>query len=103
MKLCETIDATGLSRRAMLRGALGGAALLGASGLLTACGGGGSVASGPATGALTFGSNQSDDVPKKAFEQIVAGFGGTDLISDDVHNGRVTVAPGAVVVVREGA
>ena len=70
--------ATGLSRRAILRGTLGGAALLGATGLLAACGGGGGGAAapaGPATGTLTFGSNQSDAVPKKAYEEIVAGFG----------------------------
>jgi multiple sugar transport system substrate-binding protein len=62
----------------MLRGTLGGAALLGATGLLAACGGGSGGAaapSGPATGTLTFGSNQSDAVPKKAYEQIVAAFG----------------------------
>ena len=69
--------ATGLSRRAMLRGAVGGAALLGATGLLAACGGGGGAAapSGPASGTVTFGSNQSDAVPKKAYADMVAGFG----------------------------
>jgi multiple sugar transport system substrate-binding protein len=56
---------------------LGGAALLGATGLLAACGGGGGAAapSGPASGTVTFGSNQSDAVPKKAYEDIVAAFG----------------------------
>jgi len=69
--------ATGLSRRAMLRGTLGGAALLGATGLLAACGGGGGAAApaGPATGTLTFGSNASDAVPKEVYAQVVKAFG----------------------------
>jgi len=48
---------------------LAGAGLLGATGLLAACGSGGAnpadVAN--ASGALSFGSNQSDPVPKQAY------------------------------------
>jgi multiple sugar transport system substrate-binding protein len=73
------VAATGIGRRSLLRGALAGAGFLGASGLLAACGSGGSSGSAgapaqAASGALTFGSNQSDAVPKKAYEQLVTGF-----------------------------
>ena len=70
-----SVRATGLNRRTLLRSAVAGAGLLGATGLLTACGGGGDGASGPASGELTFGSNQSDATPKAAYEAMVAGFG----------------------------
>jgi multiple sugar transport system substrate-binding protein len=73
----------GLNRRALLRGALGGAALLGASGLLAACGGGSSGPSAAdvqnATGALSFGSNQSDATPKAAYVDLVKGFGDPNI------------------------
>ena len=70
-----SVAATGIGRRSLLRGALAGAGFLGASGLLAACGSSGSsslrrrAAAAPqaATGTLTFGSNQSDAVPKKAY------------------------------------
>jgi len=73
---------TGFGRRSLLRGALAGAGFLGASGLLAACGSSGSSGSSggagggteAASGTLTFGSNQSDAVPKQAYEQLVAGF-----------------------------
>ena len=69
--------ATGFGRRALLKGALATGAGLSASGLLAACGasssgGGGSTAG--ASGTLSFGSNQSDPTPKKAYADMVAGF-----------------------------
>ena len=77
-----SVAATRLDRRSLLKGAMAGAGLLGATGLLAACGsgssstaGGGTTGTAAASGTVTFGSNQSDAVPKKAFEQIVAGFG----------------------------
>ncbi|MFF8992909.1 ABC transporter substrate-binding protein [Streptomyces sp. NPDC014983] len=59
-------------RRTLLRGA-GAAALLAGGGvpLLSACGGSGSAAD-PKT--VTVGSNASDPVPKKAFENVYADF-----------------------------
>jgi multiple sugar transport system substrate-binding protein len=78
-----SVAATGIGRRSLLKGALAGAGFLGASGLLAACGSGGSSGSGgsaggggteAASGTLTFGSNQSDAVPKAAYAQLVAGF-----------------------------
>ncbi|TQE31388.1 carbohydrate ABC transporter substrate-binding protein, partial [Streptomyces ipomoeae] len=59
----------GTSRRTLLRG-IGGAAALGAGiPLLSACGGSG-TGSDPKT--VTVGSNASDAVPKKAFADIYA-------------------------------
>ena len=74
--------ATGFGRRSLLRGALAGAGFLGASGLLAACGSSGSSGSSggagggteAASGTLTFGSNQSDAVPKQAYADLVTGF-----------------------------
>jgi multiple sugar transport system substrate-binding protein len=68
--LPASVAATALSRRTVLKGLLSGAALLGSGPLLAACGGG----SAPADTALTFGSNQSDDVPKQAYAKMVAAF-----------------------------
>ena len=73
---------TGFGRRSLLRGALAGAGFLGASGLLAACGSSGSSGSSggagggteAASGTLTFGSNQSDAVPKQAYADLVTGF-----------------------------
>ncbi|OMH31428.1 ABC transporter substrate-binding protein [Tersicoccus sp. Bi-70] len=63
-----------LSRRSVLGGALG----LSALGLLTACGGTSTTApattSGAATGTVSFGSNQSDAVPKAAYQKVVDAF-----------------------------
>lgn len=70
-----SVRATGIGRRSLLKSAFAGAGLLGATGLLAACGGGGESGGGPATGALSFGSNQSDATPKAAYEAMVAGFG----------------------------
>ena len=70
--------ATGLSRRGLLRGALGVGAGLSLSALLEACGssssGGGSSSSTKATGTVTVGSNASDAVPKKAYADVFAAY-----------------------------
>ena len=66
----------GVSRRTLLRGALGAGTLLAAPSLLAACGGGGSGGSGggAATGTVTVGSNQSDAVPKAAIQAVMDAF-----------------------------
>ncbi|MFD9462669.1 ABC transporter substrate-binding protein [Streptomyces sp. NPDC060027] len=70
------------SRRTLLRG-IGGAAALGAGiPLLSACGGSGSAAD-PKT--VTLGSNASDAVPKKAFVDIYAAFKKQNGIAVDVN------------------
>ncbi|MFC8963820.1 ABC transporter substrate-binding protein [Streptomyces sp. NPDC057094] len=70
------------SRRTLLRG-IGGAAALGAGiPLLSACGGSGSSAD-PKT--VTLGSNASDAVPKKAFAEIYAAFKKQSGVTVDVN------------------
>jgi len=73
-----SVSATRIGRRSLLKGAMAGAGLLGATGLLAACGSGGSSTGAAdvanASGPLSFGSNQSDATPKKAYEALVAGF-----------------------------
>lgn len=65
----------GVSRRTLLRGALGAGTLLATPTLLAACGGNsGSGAGGKATGTVTLGSNQSDAVPKAAVQSVVDAF-----------------------------
>jgi multiple sugar transport system substrate-binding protein len=74
--------ATSMNRRTLLRGVLGAGAALSVPSLLAACGGGSSPAAGSSSsagggavsGTLTFGSNQSDDTPKKALQSIVDAF-----------------------------
>ncbi|WP_052209483.1 ABC transporter substrate-binding protein [Kocuria sp. ZOR0020] len=58
-----------VNRRNVLAGALG----LGALGALTACGGG-TGADSDGTGAITFGSNQSDAVPRAAYQRAIDAF-----------------------------
>lgn len=60
-------------RRAMLRGL----AAAGIAGSLSACGGGDSGGGG--NGPVTVGSYESDAEPKKAFEQMIAGFTGAEV------------------------
>ncbi len=64
----------GKTRRPLRRGAFGLAAAAG----LAACGGGSGSASkseiSKATGTATFGSNQSDEVPKAALAEVVSKF-----------------------------
>ncbi|MET7746667.1 ABC transporter substrate-binding protein [Streptomyces sp. NPDC005385] len=70
------------SRRTLLRG-IGGAAALGAGiPLLSACGGSGSAAD-PKT--VSVGSNASDAVPKKAFAEIYAAFKKQSGVTVDVN------------------
>ena len=64
----------GVSRRTLLRGALGAGALLATPSLLAACGGGNGGSGGAATGTVTLGSNQSDAVPKAAVQKVVDAF-----------------------------
>ncbi len=68
----------GLDRRTLLRGAVGAGALLG-TGALAACGGsstdtGAGVPTGPVTGTVSVGSNQSDAVPKAAMQSVMDAF-----------------------------
>ena len=65
----------GVSRRTLLRGALGAGTLLAAASLLAACGvNGGTSSGGAATGTVTIGSNQSDAVPKAAIQAVMDAF-----------------------------
>jgi multiple sugar transport system substrate-binding protein len=72
-------SATGVSRRSVLRGALGAGALLAAPPLLASCSssspsgssGGGTA---PATGTVSLGSNQSDATPKAAVQSVMDAF-----------------------------
>ncbi len=63
-----TIGGSGVSRRTVLRGAVLGAGALAVPGLLAACGGG----SGGNT--VTFGSNYSDAIPKKAIANVMSAY-----------------------------
>jgi multiple sugar transport system substrate-binding protein len=68
------VAAAGLSRRGFLKGTLGAGAAVSLSSLLAACGGGDDGGSGSGSKEVTFGSNQSDDVPKKAYAEMTAAF-----------------------------
>jgi multiple sugar transport system substrate-binding protein len=77
----QDFDLTGgLRRRTLLRGALAAGAVAAVPGI-AACGsdegestgGGGAASEGP-TGTITFGSNYSDAVPKKALAEVLEGF-----------------------------
>jgi multiple sugar transport system substrate-binding protein len=65
-----------MGRRALFKtAAVGAGAAFGLPALLAACSGGSSSAgSSAASGTLTVGSNASDPVPKKALEEVLAGF-----------------------------
>jgi multiple sugar transport system substrate-binding protein len=69
----------GLSRRGLLRAVLAGAGTAGATGLLGACGTAGAALAVPGAGVVRLGSNASDDVPRAAIAEIVAGFNRPDL------------------------
>ncbi len=84
---------SGITRRSVLRALAVGAAGVGATPLLAACTGGSSGKSGGGssnTKSATVGSNYSDDVPKKAFAAMVAGFqtksGDTLKVNTVPHN-----------------
>ena len=70
-----------VGRRGFLKGAAGAGAALSLPGLLAACGaddtstgGGGGGSGGKPTGTVTVGSNYSDEVPKKAFADVLTAF-----------------------------
>ncbi len=72
-------SASGMSRRTLLRGALGASALLATPPLLASCsssGGssGGATGGGGGGGTVTLGSNQSDAVPKAGVQQVMDAF-----------------------------
>ncbi|HEV3497223.1 MAG TPA: twin-arginine translocation signal domain-containing protein, partial [Actinomycetes bacterium] len=74
--LPPSVAAAGLSRRGFLKGTLGAGAAVSLSSILAACGGGGDGGdSGSASKEVTFGSNQSDEVPKKAYADMLAASG----------------------------
>jgi len=94
-------DETTLSRRLLLKRAAGTAGALALPSVLAACGddsssgsnsSGGSSGGGAkeSIGTVSFGSNASDAVPKKAYEQVFAGFhtstGGTVKVNTVDHN-----------------
>src|SRR6201991_5067133 len=94
-------EETTLSRRVLLKRVAGTTAALALPGALAACGdsdtpssSGGSSASGSGAkasiGTVSFGSNASDAVPKKAYEQVFAGFktstGGDVKVNTVDHN-----------------
>lgn len=62
---------SGVSRRGFLKATAGAGGMMGLSALLAACGDDGS-GSGSGTSTVTFGSNQSDEVPKKAYATLLA-------------------------------
>jgi multiple sugar transport system substrate-binding protein len=70
--LPPSVAGTQFGRRALFRGALGVAA----AGSLAACGDSGDSATDTksATGTVTFGSNQSDEVPKAAYAEVTSQF-----------------------------
>ena len=81
-----SVAAAGLSRRGFLKGTLGAGAALSLSSLLAACGGGdGGGDGGSASQEVTFGSNQSDAVPKKAYADMLAASGLTVKVNTIEH------------------
>ena len=81
-----SVAAAGLSRRGFLKGTLGAGAALSLSSLLAACGGGDDDGgSGSASQEVTFGSNQSDAVPKKAYADMLAASGLTVKVNTIEH------------------
>jgi multiple sugar transport system substrate-binding protein len=81
-----SVAAAGLSRRGFLKGTLGAGAALSLSSLLAACGGGDDDGGGgSASQEVTFGSNQSDAVPKKAYADMLAASGLTVKVNTIEH------------------
>jgi multiple sugar transport system substrate-binding protein len=81
-----SVAAGGLSRRGFLKGTLGAGAAVSLSGLLAACGGGDNGGGGgSASKEVTFGSNQSDAVPKKAYADMLAASGMTVKVNTVNH------------------
>jgi multiple sugar transport system substrate-binding protein len=79
-----------VSRRALLKGTLLGAGALAVPAALAACSSGDKPGGGAVNKSVTFGSNYSDDVPKKAFADTLAAFdqsqGFTTKINTVDHN-----------------
>jgi multiple sugar transport system substrate-binding protein len=79
-----------VSRRALLKGTLLGAGALAVPAALAACSSGDKPGGGAVNKSVTFGSNYSDDVPKKAFAETLAAFdqsnGFTTKINTVDHN-----------------
>ena len=85
-----------MDRRRLLQGLMWGAVGVASSGLLAACGSdsdsasSGTGADSKPTGTLSFGSNASDDVPKKAYADVAAAFkadSGVEVATNTVaHN-----------------
>jgi multiple sugar transport system substrate-binding protein len=78
-RMVPTSMAAGMSRRTLLRGALGAGALLATPPLLASCSssggsGGGATGGGGGGGTVTVGSNQSDAVPKAGVQQVMDAF-----------------------------
>jgi len=75
------ISAMAIRRRTVLKGMLGAGALAGLP-TIAGCG----EDSGGGGGAVKFGSNWSDDVPKKAIKSMMDGFSGAVSINTVDHN-----------------
>jgi multiple sugar transport system substrate-binding protein len=79
-RLPSSLDSSPLSRRSLLKGLVAGAAGVAAAPVLAACssstsGSGGTSSSGAAAGkTVTLGSNASDAVPKKAYQEVYDAF-----------------------------
>jgi multiple sugar transport system substrate-binding protein len=72
-----------IGRRTLLKGMMGAGALAG----LSACGSGDSGGGGGGGGQVTFGSNWSDAVPKKAIAEMIGKFSGPSVkINTTDHN-----------------
>lgn len=87
-----SISSAPISRRSMLMGTMGAGALAAlaacSSGSSSSTAGGGSAAGGAPSGTVTFGSNQSDEVPKAAYAEIVKAY--------EAQSNGVTVAVNTV-------
>jgi multiple sugar transport system substrate-binding protein len=111
--MAESDSLRSVTRRQVLKGGAALAALGGVSAFVAACSGGattapstggggastppapstggGGASTPPAGGAITFGSNYSDDVPKKAMQAVVDGFKaktGIDVSVNTVEHGK---------------
>src|SRR5829696_8300884 len=81
-----SVAAAGISRRGFLKGTLGTGVALSLSSLLAACGGGDDGGGGgSASQEVTFGSNQSDEVSKKAYADMLAASGLTVKVNTVEH------------------
>jgi multiple sugar transport system substrate-binding protein len=88
LSLDTTFASNAMSRRALLQGSLSVAALAALAACSSPSSSSSSTSGAAASGKVTLGSNQSDPVPKKAFEDIVAAY--------QAQNKKVTVATNVV-------